>query len=376
MKRPFRKKVLHRSCRRTGAIVPLVAVMLLMLLVAGGIAVDYARIRLASLELRAAADNVARSCSNELLRTDSQVAARAKGLQIASLYKVGNGTYSINSNDIQFGKIDKGVFKNNANPPNAVRVIANRSNGSSAGPINMIFGSMFGVSQANVGRFATASFRMVDICFVLDRSSSMKLTVSSNAAGLSLSDPRASLPPFPDSRWIALDTAFDLFINELASSSSQSRIGMVSFASDFTAFGVTTPATRTDLDLTSNLTLATAQMNVMSHSLWNGNTYIEAGMRNGTSVLKYSHSGRDNADKMMIVLTDGFQNQGEARLAATDAAANDITIHTITFGDFADKALMAEIAGMGSGRYAHADDAASLQQIMLDLVVSLTMVVE
>ena len=66
----------------------------------------------------------------------------------------------------------------------------------------------------------------------------------------------------------------------------------------------------------------------------------------------------------------------EISLAATDAAANDITIHTITFGDFADKALMAEIAGMGSGRYAHADDAASLQQIMLDLVVSLTMVVE
>ena len=92
MKRPFRKKVLHRSVRRTGAIVPLVAVMLLVLLVAGGIAVDYARIRLASLELRAAADNVARSCSNELLRTDSQVAALAKGLQIASLYKVGNGT--------------------------------------------------------------------------------------------------------------------------------------------------------------------------------------------------------------------------------------------------------------------------------------------
>ncbi len=373
---PSRKRTCPLASQRQGAVAPLVAVMLLVLLVTGGIAIDHARLRLANLELRAAADSVARSASNEMLRTDSQDAAIAKGQEIAAKYKVGGGTFSLQSSDIKFGIFEKGKFNEGKKPPNAVRVTSNRSSGSSAGPIKMIFGSMFGVNQANVGQFATASFRMVDICFVLDRSSSMKLPVNSSAGGLSLSDPRAPVPPYSDSRWRALDNAFDLFIDELNNNQSEERVGMVSFASDFSAFGVTTPASRTDLDLTSNLSNAKTKMNSISNSVWNGNTYIEAGMRDGIGVLKYSAAARINAEKTLIVLTDGRQNQGEARLAAADAATENITIHTITFGDYADKVLMAEIATTGNGRYAHADDAAGLQQIMLDLAVTLTTLVE
>ena len=376
---PSTRKTAQLANRRTGAVAPLVGVLLLVILVAGGIAIDHARLRLASLELRAAADNVARSVSNEMLLTDSQDAAIAKGLEIAAKYKVGGGPFSLQSGDIQFGTFKKGEFKagtKKKTPPNAVRVNSNRSSGSSAGPLNMLFGSMFGVNEANIGQFATASFKMVDICFVLDRSSSMKLTVDSNAVGLSMSNPRASTRPYLDSRWRALDTAFDLFIDELGKNSSEERVGIVSFASDFTAFGVTTPASRVDLDLTSNLSLTKSQMNSMSNSLWNGNTYIEAGMRDGIGVLNNSSAARSNAEKTLIVLTDGRQNQGEARLAAAEAATDNITIHTITFGDYADKTLMAEIAVTGNGRYAHADDAAGLQKILRDLAVTLTTLVE
>jgi len=376
---PSTRKTAQLASRRTGAIAPLVGVLLLVILVAGGIAIDHARLRLASLELRAAADNVARSVSNEMLRTDSQDASIAKGMEIAAKYKVGGGPFSLQSGDIQFGTFSKGVFKagtKKKTAPNAVRVNSNRSSGSSAGPLNMLFGSMFGVNEANLGQFATASFKMVDICFVLDRSSSMKLRVDSSAAGLSLSDPRAPVPPYSDSRWRALDTAFDIFIDELDGNNSEERVGIVSFASDFTAFGVTTPASRTDMDLTSNLANAKTRMNNMSNSVWNGNTYIEAGMRDGMGVLNYSSSARSNAEKTLIVLTDGRQNQGEARLAASDAATDNITIHTITFGDYADKTLMAEIAVTGNGRYSHADDASGLQKILRDLAVTLTIIVE
>ncbi len=373
---PSTRKTTQLANRRTGAVAPLVGVLLLVILVAGGIAIDHARLRLTNLELRAAADNVARSVSNELLRTDSTDAAITKGLEIAAKYRVGGGAFSLASSDIKFGKFDKGKFTAGKNPPNAVRVNSNRSSGSSAGPLNMIFGAIFGVNEANIGQFATASFKLVDICFVLDRSSSMKLTVDSNAVGLSLSDPRAPVPPYSDSRWRALDTAFDMFIDELNSNNLEERVGIVSFASDFTAFGVTTPASRVDMDLTSNLANAKSQMNNMSNSVWNGNTYIEAGMRQGIGVLNYSSGARINAEKTLIVLTDGRQNQGEARLAAADAVTDNITIHTITFGDYADKTLMAEIAVTGSGKYAHADDAAGLQKILRDLAVTLTTLVE
>jgi Ca-activated chloride channel homolog len=366
--------------KRAGAVVPLVAVMLLVLLVVGGVAVDYARLRLVRLELQAAADNVARSVSNELLRTDSRSLARSKGMQVAAKYKVGNGAFSINSSDIEFGRFDNGAFQlsnqSNNSVANAIRVHSGRSNGSAAGPINMIFGSLFGVNYANLDRSAVASFRMVDICFVLDRSSSMKLAADSDATSLSLSDPRAAAPPYSDSRWRALDNAFDLFIDELGKNDAEEFVGIVSFASDFTAFGITTPAARTDLPLTPNLSLARTQMNSMSNTLWNGNTFIEAGMQEGISTLRSSSTARANAEKIMIVLTDGYQNEGDARIAATAAASNRITVHTITFGDYADRALMGDIATTGGGRYAHADDAATLQQILLDLAVTLTTLVQ
>ena len=99
-------------------------------------------------------------------------------------------------------------------------------------------------------------------------------------------------------------------------------------------------------------------------------------MRDGIGVLNNSSAARSNAEKTLIVLTDGRQNQGEARLAAADAATDNITIHTITFGDYADKTLMAEIAVTGNGRCAHADDAAGLQKILRDLAVTLTTLVE
>jgi Mg-chelatase subunit ChlD len=350
--------------------------MLLVVLVAGGVAVEYTRMRLTRVELQAAADNCARSAATELVLTDSKSEARDRALDIASRYRVANQPFSISPDDVVFGRTNNGSgFVANQDPPNAVRVVSRRAAGSAAGPLNMIFGSMFGVQNTNLHRDATAGFRLVDICLVLDRSSSMK---KSNAefGGLSMSDPRASLPPDSKSRWKNLEDAFNRFLNSLENNAADEKVAMVTFASDFTAFGITSQAATIDFDLSSDLPAAVAAMDSLSNSVWNGNTHVEAGMRKGMEVLTSSPGLRENSDKIMIVLTDGYENEGDARSAAVDVAAAGIIIHTISFGHLADREMMQDVAEIGNGQFAHAQNAQALMSIMQDLAASLTTLLE
>lgn len=366
--------------RRHGGIIPLVAVVLLAILVVGGVAIDSARLQLVKAELRAAADNVARSAANELVIADSVSAARLRAQEIASQYRVGNATFEIGDSDIVFGRVTKSsgasVFTAGAMPPNSVRVSARRETGSAAGAVAMLFGSMFGVDSAEVKSNAIAGFRLVDVGFVLDRSSSMKLDVMDSALGMSSVDPRFMSPPNVSSRWQALDRAVASFIDGLKTNDADEQVGMVTYASDFSFPPYTWPASTVNLNLTTNLDACTTEMTVLTNSIWNGNTYIEAGMRDGISLLLSGPNARLNAEKIMIVFTDGIQNVGECRNAAVDAAASGITIHTITFGDYADQVTMAEVAAIGKGSHAHANDEATLKSIMQALVANMASLVD
>lgn len=369
----------HRK-DRLGGIIPLVAVVLLALLVVGGVAIDSARLQLVKSELRSAADNVARSAANQMVLTGSTSAARSKAIEVAALYQVGNQSFSLSENDIEFGRATvangQTAFVANATPPNAVRVNASRSSGSAAGTVAMLFGKMFGVSTAEVSSEAVAGFRIVDICMVLDRSTSMKLGIHEANLGLTSLDPRFMAAPNADSRWLALDHAVSDFIFSLKQNQAEEQVAMVTYASDFSFFPFYWPASTINLGLTVNLDACTTEMTNLSSSVWNGNTYIEAGMRDGLTTLLNDPNARSSAEKVMIVFTDGIQNQGECRNAAIDAAAQNVTIHTITFSDHADQTTMAEVASIGHGNHAHANDEATLTAIMQSIVAELSSIID
>ena len=76
-------------------------------------------------------------------------------------------------------------------------------------------------------------------------------------------------------------------------------------------------------------------------------------------------------EKVMIVLTDGHHNTGTDPLAAATRAAGDgITIHTITFGWYADKVLMGQVAAITGGSTHHAPDGTALSEIFRDLALN------
>ena len=218
---------------------------------------------------------------------------------------------------------------------------------------------------------ATATFLNVDICLVIDQSTSMKNDVGSSEQGMYTNDPRYCEPPGPNTRWMALDNAIHVFTNALRDSNAEEHVAMVTYASDmkddgFNYCGGRSPAATLELKLHKDLDKIDREIEKQSTSVWNGNTYIEDGMREGIKELT-SNRSRRHAEKILIVFSDGRETHGDCVATAHDCANQNIVVHGVTFGDFADKATMQAVTTAGSGQYYHASDEAELEQAFREL---------
>ncbi len=372
--------------QRTGAIIFLMALLLPVLLVIVGFSVDLANMQRVRTELRAATDLASKAAADELSRSGDVAAAIAIGKQVAAQNSVCGKTLTLVDSNFVFGKSVKqsnGIWQFAAGgaPLNAVRVTGDRSVGSADGPVGLFFGSFYGTENFQPVFSSTASLIDVDICLVLDRSSSMKQTTTESGV-ISLSDPRICMVPQVDSRWSELDTAVTVFVDELDVTPAQEQVAMVTFGGDL---GTSLCGGDEDLsivtrdeDLTSNLNNIRAAMTSRSNMIWNGSTNISAGMREAESVLT-SGLARSTALQIMIVLTDGRYTSGTSDPAITAAdihGNNDITIHTITFSDAANQTSMQNAASNGGGLHYHAPDVATLQHVFQELAGAIAILTE
>jgi Ca-activated chloride channel family protein len=261
----------------------------------------------------------------------------------------------------------KWVFTNGGRPANAVRVTAQRTRASSGGPVSLFFGSLIGTPSFQPVQAATASFLNVDICLVLDRSTSMKQGIT-EGGNLYSSDSRFCRVPNASSRWVALDAAMDVFLDELADTDADEHVAIASYNCDGCGFsahdcGISNDAASLDSSLNGDLSRARRAMDRLNTTVWNGHTYIEAGIREGLAAITDARLSRPSAERMMIVLTDGRQNVGNALTAARECADAGIIVHTITFADVADQTLMRQVADATGGQHFHAPSATALKQI-------------
>jgi Mg-chelatase subunit ChlD len=98
-------------------------------------------------------------------------------------------------------------------------------------------------------------------------------------------------------------------------------------------------------------------------------TNIGGGIDMGRAILM-ADPGSGMTDKVMIVLTDGHHNTGtDPLLAASRASSDGITIHTVTFGWYADRSLMERVANIAGGTSYHAPDGATLSDVFRDLAL-------
>ena len=162
------------------------------------------------------------------------------------------------------------------------------------------------------------------------------------------------------SRWDALGTAVDSFLDVLESTDQDELVSLGSFETNG----------RLEFELQSDY--ARIRQWIQDTRPWGG-TAIHDGLAESFGSL-YSSLGRPYAAKTIVVLTDGQNNAGgEVILEEVDRilADHNVVIHTVTFSPGADQTTMTQVAARGGGKHFHANDTSELVAIFEEIANNL-----
>jgi Ca-activated chloride channel homolog len=372
---PFKQK-LRRN--RRGAMLVLVAFMMLIFIAMAVFSVDVAYMHLSRAQLRTATDAATRAGAEALSRLQSESAARTAASNAAAQNRVAGVPLTLRSQDIEFGNVHRttGVFSlgsPTSSQMRAIRIQGRRDSGSASGNIALLMGGLLGRTTFEPRVFSVAANLDRDICVVVDRSGSMnwELTTNNLPSGVS-----SCQRPDPNlSRWGSLSKAFDAFVEELKDTGPKEYMALASYSSAGVFCGVTFEESSLDSPLSDSYGPAKTAMKAWSEGLVQGATNITAGVQTGINALIDPYYSRPMAQRTMILMTDGVHNQGPTpNTLAPTANANNIIIHTITFSDMADQVAMANLAHLTGGEHFHATTTAALVSAFREIASSLPVI--
>lgn len=352
---------------RSGAILPLLAVGMLVIVILAAFAINIAYLELTRTEMYIASDAASRAAGREFMISNSMDDAKVRARLAAELNPIGGKSLKLADGDFVFGQATRDslstryTFRPGGDRPNAVEVTARRTDGSENGPIQVLIPNPFGTAGINSTQTARANQTEVDIAIVLDRSGSMAFA-SNETAGEFL--PAAAPPgwdfngPVPSpSRWRDAVAAVGAFLNELNASPVNELVSLSTYNE-----GVVI-----DRELTSNYASIRTAMQSYSNYFVEGDTNIGGGIFAGLQSFALSQS-RPYASRVIIVLTDGIDTVGSNPVFAAEEAARQKTmVFAITFSDEADQATMQRVAEKGLGKHYHADNRSSLTEVFRDI---------
>jgi Mg-chelatase subunit ChlD len=322
----------------------LIVVMLTCFMATVAFSVDIAYMHLSRTELRTATDAAAKAASVELTRSLDMEQATAKGREIAAQNRVAGAPLQLADDDFTFGRSDqdssgKFQFTSGQTPLNTVRVNGRRTTESVSGAIPLLFGNVMGIDTFEPEAIAAATYIERDVVLVVDRSGSM------------------SGQKFQD-----LQDAIRVFTDTLATTPVAEHVGLASYSSSASE----------DAKLTKQLNAISSAMSSMSVG---GMTSISGGMQAGAAIMEHGRSEKF-VERTMIVMTDGLHNTGpEPSGIASTLAADNVRIHTVTFGSGADQDRMRQIASIGGGKHFHALSAAELADAYREIALTLGTVI-
>lgn len=347
---------------RRGAVMVLFGILIFVIFAMIAFAVDVAYMQLVRAELRSATDAAAKAGALELRLTDGNgTAARTASITAAARNIVGGKALTLNGSEITLGRsvhAGNGTYQFLANqtPYTAVRINSNLTSSSAMGNVRLFFGNMLGTPTFAPQQIATASQLEQEIVLCLDRSGSMCFDMT----GIESSYPQgrnAKKPPDPDdSRWAALETAVDVFLNILASQRTQPRVGLVTWS----AATNTDPAATRDSQMTTNYSSIAASVDARFNNDMTGATNMAAGI--DEAVKQLTEPGiKALAIRTIVLMTDGDWNDGrDPILSANEAANAGVVIHTIGMLN-QDQYTLQQIATITGGEYIYASDVTELQ---------------
>ncbi|XZE20179.1 vWA domain-containing protein [Pirellulaceae bacterium SH449] len=382
---------------RTGAAAILMVAMLGVFLVLAAVTVDYAYIQLIRTELRAATDASAKAGAEALSRTENAQLAIEAAISSANDNKVAGRSVTLTESDIVLGRSITGAngrwsFQPGVMPYNSMRVNA------TSDAVPLFFGNILGRSHFTAAHKTVAGQQEIDVCLSLDRSGSMLFDMTGTDFSYPPNNPLLSTytawgvtwqnhlsPPHPiHSRWAVLARAVNDFYNEVQDFTPPPRTSLVTWGSDYTmpiAPSTFFPAATTHVPL-SSATFSSQRANVtnviqqLGSQPMMGGTNLSAGLDRAIQVVTGPGS-RALTNKVIILFTDGMWNDGRhPRLAAQDAKAAGIIVHTVSMltQQQADLQEVAQITG-GTAyttnneeelRAAFREIAKSLQVVMIE----------
>lgn len=187
----------RRSERGLGVV--LVAILAVVLLGLVGLAVDGAHLQSGAQQLQDVADAAALAAARVL--ADEAAAGGAGGafpatrqaaLDVAAANRVAGAELVLDANaanapdgDVVLGRWDRdaGTFTPDTDEPDAVRVVARRTDDSASGPVALLFGGLFGAAHGQLARGAVATTAAAPPAriHVLDGSAQGAFTLSGTA---------------------------------------------------------------------------------------------------------------------------------------------------------------------------------------------------
>ena len=367
-----------RTSKRRGAILPMFALFMPILLILGAFAINIAWMSLVDSELQIASDTAARASGREFAVTQNLQAALDRGIQAGAMNKVGGKTLALTNANIVFGEstlvtsganIDSYSFTSKSvtqatlgSTPgkvyvNAVDVKASQNFGFSEMPMPIPF--LSAPSGFTPRAEATSTQFDRDIVLVLDRSGSMN-EYSTNIAAWTPAGPGEA---YYGSRWRELVDAVRIFNVILNSTPQDEKIALATFSDTASE----------DCSLGFSTAPVNGRMDAITATFSGGATAIGDGIGAGISLLTNPATARTVARKTMIVMTDGIQNAGsDPNYQAQQAYdVHGIVVHTISFSDGADQSRMAGVAAIGGGRHWHASNATQLQAAFVEIARTL-----
>lgn len=370
-----KNELLARRSRR-GAVIPIFAIMLPVIIVLSAFAINVAYLELNRTELVIASDATSRATGREFMLTSNQASAMAKGRDAASRNTIGGKPLQLKDSDFVFGQstrssaTDRYSFIAGGTQPNAVEVTANRTSSSMDGPLNLLMPNPFLISSVDSIQVSRSNQIEVDVALVIDRSGSMAYAATEPAV---FPPAPAAAPtgwlfdgPAPNpSRWRDAVAAVNVFLNELSTSPINEMVGLVTYNG----------SVNIDQLLTSDYNLIRNSLQGYTDYFVSGHTNIGGGINGAQNCFAFS-TGRPFAAKVMIVLTDGIDTAGSDPIAAAIAAKDDfIIVFTITFSDEADQATMQSVAASANGKHYHATNATNLSDVFKDIARQLPILI-
>lgn len=332
---------------RQGAMLVLIAVVMIIFIVATVFSVDIAYMFLVKAEMRTATDAAARAGAGTLARTQDQNSAVDAAMAIAERNRVAGDGLTLRRQDVLLGGVNengngKFEFARGQQPLTSVSVTGRRDDSAPDSTVPLFFAGVLGVEQFRPVENSQATSSVRDIALILDRSGSMNSPTGSGT------------------RLTALVAAVNVFLNEIDRTSPNSAVSLTTYSTD---------ATR-DIPLTENFAQVRADVaNLRAQGLTN----IFDALRKGSDSLIQDRNAREFAEKTIVLMTDGnFNRGGSPNPSARRAARRDQTIHTITFSSGANQQAMRDVARIGGGIHVHADNAGDLADAFREIAETLS----